>query len=180
MAPLRLDRTLLRASGPEARSFLQGVLTQSVDKLAEGAPLYAALLSPQGKLIADMTLWPEAEGGVLVDADPRRAEDLFRRLGMYKLRAQATLVRVDDVSIVFSPQPFEGASADPRFPNGALGWRALAAADGAGGDGAADYENLRLAVGAPTSPTTPPRKRYSVSKRCWRICTASTSRRGAL
>ena len=67
------------------------MLTQAVDKLAEGAPLYAALLSPQGKLIADMTLWPEAEGGVLVDADPRRAEDLFRRLGMYKLRAQATL-----------------------------------------------------------------------------------------
>jgi folate-binding protein YgfZ len=150
MPTLRLNRALLRASGPEARAFLNGVLTQDVDKLAGGAPLYAGLLTPQGKLIADMTLWPQAEGALVIETDPARGDDLFRRLSLYKLRAQATLERVDDqFDVQFSQATFDGASVDPRFPDGTLGWRKIAAKNTALGDGAEAYEHLRLSLGVP-------------------------------
>lgn len=148
--PARLDRALIRITGPDARSFLQGVLTQDVDKLTAGAPLYAALLGPQGKLIADMTLWPEADGGVLVEADPARADDLFRRLSIYKLRAQAALERIDDAfEVQFSEDAYPGAAADPRFPDGALGWRKIAPRDAGLSDAAAAFAALRLKLGIP-------------------------------
>lgn len=149
MSTLHVKRALIRVSGPEARSFLNGVLTQSVDKLAD-APLYAALLSPQGKIIADMTLWPDADGGLIIETDPDRGDDLFRRLSMYKLRAQATLARVDDLyDVLFSAAAFDGAAPDPRMPDGALGWRKIAPKHAALDDGGADYERLRLALGVP-------------------------------
>lgn len=148
-APARLDRTLIRVSGPDARAFLQNVLTQNLDRLDAAGVLYGALLSPQGKMLADMMLWAEPESGVLIDADPTRTPALTRRLSMYKLRADAKL---DDVSgayaVLVSAERFEGARADPRFPDGALGWRAVAAADGAE-NGAAAYEARRLALGVP-------------------------------
>ena len=148
-APARLDRSLIRVSGPDARAFLQNVLTQNLDGLDAAGVLYGALLSPQGKVLADMMLWAELRGGVLIDADPTRGADLMRRLSMYKLRADAKL---DDVSgayaVLVSPERFEGARTDPRFPDSALGWRAIAAADGTE-NGAAAYEARRIALGVP-------------------------------
>jgi folate-binding protein YgfZ len=144
-----LARALARVSGPDARGFLDGVLTQAVDKLAD-APLYAALLSPQGKIIADMTLWPDANGALIIEADLARADDLFRRLAMYKLRAQATLERVEDqLDVQFSAEPFDGAQPDPRLPDGALGWRKIAPRDAALRNGAEAYDTLRLKLGVP-------------------------------
>src|SRR5262249_18681818 len=120
----RLDRALIGVSGPDAVSFLNNLLTQSVEGLQ--APRYSALLSPQGKVIADMMLWAH-ENGVLIEASVERGADLMRRLAIYKLRAQ---VSVSDVgaalAVVWSDERFEGANADPRFPNGALGYRELA------------------------------------------------------
>jgi tRNA-modifying protein YgfZ len=148
-APARLDRTLIRVSGPEARSFLQGVLTQDVDKLDRTSVLYAALLSPQGKVIADMFLWA-APDGVVIDADPARGAELMRRLSMYKLRAQATLEDVSgDMCVVVADAPFEGALVDPRLS--ALGWRKLApsAVASALSDASPAYDARRLALGVP-------------------------------
>ena len=70
---LRLDRTLIRVSGPDARSFLQGLLTQDVDKLDAAPVLYAGLLSPQGKVITDMMLWRAGDDSVIVDDDDEGA-----------------------------------------------------------------------------------------------------------
>lgn len=149
MSTLYLNRTLIRITGPEARSFLQGVLSQTVDKLAATAPLYAALLSPQGKVLADMNLWPDTDG-LIVEADPAHGDDLFRRLSMYKLRAQAQLERITyQLSVHFSPERFDGAHADPRMPDGALGWRKIAPLGDERSDGADAYETLRLALGVP-------------------------------
>jgi len=145
--PFRLDRALIRVSGPEARLFLNNLLTQSLDGLDAG-PRYGALLTPQGKVLADMFIWADAEGALL-ELDPSRREDVLRRLTMYKLRAQVTLEDVtDQFAALYAAERFEGAVADPRFRDGALGWRAVAArAEHA--DGAAMYEAQRLAVGAP-------------------------------
>jgi len=143
----RLARTLIRVTGPDARGFLQGVLTQDLDKLDAAGVLYGALLGPQGKVMADMMLWAEPAGGVLIEADPARGADLMRRLSMYKLRADAALADVSDkLAVLVSDAPFEGARPDPRLA--ALGWRAIGDV-GAAPEGAHAYEAKRVALGVP-------------------------------
>lgn len=145
--PTRLDRTLIRISGPDARSLLQGLLTQDLDRLDQAGIQYAALLSPQGKVVADMILWAEPEGAVIIDADPAPGPDLLRRFGMYKLRANATIEDVSDrLCVLVNDTPFPEARPDPRFPNGELGWRALAAPAQAGGPAWLDARRLALGV----------------------------------
>ncbi len=149
MAPTRLDRSLIRISGPDTRSFLQGLLTQNVDLLASARVLYAGLLTPQGKVIADMFLWSEDNGAVTIDADPSRGSDLMRRLTLYKLRAQ---VEIEDVSgaqaIVASDREFEAGLADPRLPG--LGWRARISAKSAPAQAEpAAWAERRIALGVP-------------------------------
>lgn len=141
-APSRIDRALIRVSGPEAKSFLNNLLTQDLE--AAGKVAYAALLSPQGKIVADMFVWADGDG-LVVDADPSRGADLLRRLSMYKLRAQVTL---EDVSaakaVLISEGQFDGALPDPRLAE--LGWRKLGerteSSEG-------DLEDRRIALGVP-------------------------------
>lgn len=144
----RLDRTLIRVSGPDAVGFLHNLLTQDVERLGETRVTYAALLTPQGKVIADMNLWADGDGDIVVEADPARGPDLLRRLSLYKLRANVTL-RDESAErcVLFAPEPFSGAHPDPRLPDGALGWRSLSAESGA--DGGAVYDTLRIAAGVP-------------------------------
>jgi len=146
-APFRLDRSLIRVSGPDARGFLNNVLTQELDGLDAAGVRHGALLTPQGKVIADMLLWAEADGGVLIDADPARAGDVMRRLAMYKLRANAALEDVSaTLAVLASGAAFEDALPDPRLA--ALGWRKVGPrADAA--DGAGAYEARRIALGVP-------------------------------
>ena len=148
-----LDRALIEVRGPDTRDFLQGMLTQDLDRLGENAALlYAGLLSPQGKLIADMFLHHGADGAVRLEADTARGVALARRLSMYKLRVR---VDVEDLSsqfaIVFAQAPFAGAHADPRLPDGALGWRKIVSRAEAAPltDGARVFEQNRIALGIP-------------------------------
>jgi tRNA-modifying protein YgfZ len=142
--PERLNRSLIAVTGPDARGFLQNLLTQDLDRLDAGGVVYAALLSPQGKVSADMFVWAHGDG-LLLDADATRGADLLRKLSMYKLRANVAL---EDVSawlgVFVSVDPFEGAVADRRLA--ALGFRAIASeADTDEGD----YELRRIALGVP-------------------------------
>ncbi len=145
--PLRLERMLIRVSGSDALSFLQGVLTQDVERLANAGILYAALLTPQGKVIADMLLWADGED-VFLDIDPARGRDLMARLSMYKLRAQVKL-EVSQCGVVWSEAAFAGALPDPRLQG--LGWRKLEPASDVRAltDGADAYQACRIALGAP-------------------------------
>ena len=145
----RLDRALIRVSGPDAVSFLHNLLTQNVEGLE--APRYSALLSPQGKVIADMILWPDANG-VVIETNSARGADLLRRLTMYKLRAQVNVLDASDaLAVLWSSEVSDGASPDPRFPDGALGYTRLASRDDVTAlrDGAAAFEAKRIALGIP-------------------------------
>lgn len=126
MPPARLDRTILSLTGPDARALLQGLLTQNLELLAHTPVIYAGLLTPQGKVIADMFVWADGDQGVLIDADTTRGADLLRRLTLYKLRAAAA---IEDVStrqgVLISETAFDGATPDPRLPD--LGFRAITA-----------------------------------------------------
>jgi len=148
--PARLDRAFITVTGPDAVSFLDNLLTQNVTGIHDAGVRYAALLTPQGKVIADMMLWP-TQSGVVIEADPARAVDLLRRLTMYKLRAQ---VQVSDTSsahmALWSAAPFADAAPDPRLA--ALGFRKLSARDEApSGDSA--YNALRIRQGVPDLAT---------------------------
>ncbi len=143
--PTRLERSLIRVSGPDARGFLNNLLTQSLDHLVAGHARYGALLTPQGKVIADMLVWGAGESFVL-DADPTRGADLLRRLTMYKLRAQVEITDVSETrNVLVSDDVFGEAQLDPRLPD--LGWRALSAIRSP--DGAAAFDAKRIALGIP-------------------------------
>ena len=83
------DRHILEITGTDARSFLQGLVTNDVDKLDQGL-VYAALLTPQGKYLADFFMVPAVDA-ILIDVDSSLAEMLKMRLTMYKLRADVTI-----------------------------------------------------------------------------------------
>ncbi|WP_028955816.1 folate-binding protein YgfZ [Sulfitobacter sp. 20_GPM-1509m] len=114
------DRTILRLSGADTRDFLQGLVTNDVKKLDQGL-VYAALLTPQGKYIADFFLKADGDD-VLLDADATQAPALMQRLSMYKLRADVTLAQTGlHLHRGLGDRP-DDALPDPRHP--ALGWRA--------------------------------------------------------
>jgi folate-binding protein YgfZ len=144
------DRAVLRVSGPEAREFLQGLVTNDVRRLDEGA-VYAALLSPQGKYLFDFFLVPDGTD-VLVDVKADRAAALAQRLGMYRLRAKVAIEPAGVGVAVGRGSLPEGAFADPRDPG--LGWRAYVADPEAFLAGMAplaaeDFEARRIALGVP-------------------------------
>ncbi|MGE3876613.1 MAG: folate-binding protein, partial [Parvibaculaceae bacterium] len=80
-----VDRALIRLSGEDVRGFLQGLVTHDLTLLGPDAPLWAGLLTAQGKALFDFILWADGED-VLVDCERAVAGDLARRLTLYRLR----------------------------------------------------------------------------------------------
>jgi folate-binding protein YgfZ len=119
-----VDRSLLRLSGEDVRGFLQGLVTNDMLALAPGRPLWAALLSPQGKALFDFILWAEGED-VMIDCEREAAGDLAKRLTLYRLRRPIKIGVEEGLAVHWSAQG-EG-SHDPRLA--ALGHRWLAPAD---------------------------------------------------
>ena len=119
------DRTILSITGSDAEKFLQGLVTNDVRRARKGI-VYTALLTPQGKFIADFFLVGQANG-FLVDVASSHAQTLGQRLTMYRLRSDVQIALSDlVVSRGTGPAP-DGALPDPRHP--ALGWRAYGTTD---------------------------------------------------
>lgn len=119
------DRSVIRIGGGEARDFLNGLVTQNVSAVAEGLPLWAGLLSPQGKALFDFLLWADGSEDVLIDCEAEQADAFVRRLSLYRLRRPVTIARDDGLSVHWSPDAL-GKPADPRLPD--LGHRWIAPA----------------------------------------------------
>lgn len=146
------SRVLLRLSGGDTLSFLQGLVTTDVTRLPQARAQYAALLTPQGKfLYAFFLLWQD--GAVLLDVDAGRAASLLQRLRLYRLRAQVDIAPLAGRGVaVCGPEEAAalpaGAVADPRHPG--LGFRMAVEAPAAVQGGGADaYDRLRLSLGIP-------------------------------
>ncbi len=116
------ERALLRLSGEDVRGFLQGLVTNDVDQLAPGRPLWAGLLTAQGKALFDFLLWEDGEE-VLIDCEAGQAEALARRLSLYRLRRPITIAAEPALSVHWAPNGDKGVP-DPRLA--ALGRRWLA------------------------------------------------------
>ncbi|MEM1429028.1 MAG: folate-binding protein [Pseudomonadota bacterium] len=139
-------RTVLAIGGGDRIEFLQGLVTNDVGRLKEGL-VYAGLLTPQGKYLADFFL---ADNGdrILLDVAEPLAAPLAKRLRMYMLRADVTLEETDLVPLRgLGPRP-EGAWDDPRHPD--LGWRlysdAAAPEHAPSDDGSWEALRVRLCV----------------------------------
>ena len=153
------DRGVVRVSGEDAAGFLQGLLTNDVAGLGPSEARYAALLSPQGKILFDFLVVraPVATGEFLLDCPAALAGDLAKRLSLYRLRAKIAIVdeSADHEIIAYwrgEPENAPGGVfyADPRA--GALGHRAIlprAKAVAVGEASVGDYEALRIGLGVP-------------------------------
>ena len=132
-------RRILRLSGTDATDFLQGLITNDVNRLEQGM-IYAALLTPQGKYLADFFVVRDADS-LLIDVADDLGDMLVQRLSMYKLRAD---VKIADAGLFahrgLGPAPEDGF-ADPR--DSALGWRAYRTTPQT--DDATDWTALRVA-----------------------------------
>jgi len=134
------DRALVRLSGEDVRGFLQGLVTQDV---AGALPVWAGLLTAQGKCLSDFLVWPDTESSgddLLIDCEAEAADDLIKRLSLYRLRRPITIARDDSIAVHWSPDRDQGVP-DPRLPE--LGHRWL----GPASDPATGWLEHRLRFG---------------------------------
>src|SRR6266568_8205287 len=164
-AALLPDRGVVKVDGEDVRRFLNGLLTSDVTKVAPGAPRYAAMLTPQGKIIVDCIVVEapaKDSGGFFLDCPRARATALVDRLNFYKLRAKLLVEDLSEILGVMGAWNGSGATGcglaypDPRLA--ALGMRIMlrphlveqAARElGAELADAAAYETHRIALGVP-------------------------------
>jgi folate-binding protein YgfZ len=165
-AALLPDRGVIKVVGDEARNFLHGLVSADVLGLKPGAARFCALLTPQGKIVADFFVAeapPAQGGGFFLDVARSLATPLVSKLNLYKLRSRLVIEDLSEILGVLAVWDGEAktayglAYADPRLP--ALGVRvmvaphlaAAAAADlGAKLVDAAEYEAHRIALGVPS------------------------------
>lgn len=134
-------RAVISVEGPEAGHFLQNILTADVEHLAEGQAGYAALLSPQGKILFDMLVQRQGET-FLIDCAASQSETLLKRLQMYKLRAKVLIAAAPEKSISVSPEEMPGSFPDPRSAD--IGWRMIGGAMPREAEG---YDAARISAG---------------------------------
>ena len=120
-APRLFDRAIIRLSpleeGEDIRAFLQGLVTN--DTQAE-LPVWAGLLTPQGKALFDFFLWADGED-VLIDCEAAQAEALAKRLSLYRLRRKIA-ISVDPALGVFWAAAAPERHADPRLAGLGVRW----------------------------------------------------------
>jgi len=142
LGELAADRRIYTVSGADRLTFLQGMVSNDVLPLARGdGMVWAALLTPQGKYLADFLLVAQGDR-LLLDIKDSIAETTIRRLSMYRLRADVQFA-ASDLTVtrgVGKAPPTPPSLADPRHP--ALGWRAYGAA---GGPPEIDWDAIRTA-----------------------------------
>ena len=114
-----LDRALLRLSGEGVRDFLQGLVTSDV---AGELPVWTGLLTAQGKTLFDFFVWADGDD-LLLDVEAQAADDLAKRLAIYRLRRAITIQQEENLAMHWAADGDQGVP-DPRLP--ALGRRWLA------------------------------------------------------
>ena len=127
---------MIRLSGPDVHSFLQGLVTQDV---AGPLPVWAGLLTAQGKCLFDFIVWPDGDG-LLLDCEEEAADDLIKRLSIYRLRRPIAIERDPALAVHWSPDGYDGI-ADPRLE--ALGRRWI----GPASEAASGWLEHRLRLG---------------------------------
>lgn len=148
------DRAVIAVMGADSHTFLQRVLTQGPEGVAPGAAMFSALLTPQGKVLADLVIFDDGEGGLLFDVPASEADALLKRFTLYRMRADAKIEAREDLSVIAAAGELVeelrrvtlSAAPDPRQDQ--IGWRGIAPAGGPATDLNA-YHLARIQAGAP-------------------------------
>ncbi len=146
-----LDRAVIEVSGADRVAFLQGLVSNDAAEAAPGRAVWAALLTPQGKWLADFFVLSDGER-LLLDCAADQAEDIARRLARFRLRSAVTVAPVPlRVHAAWDGMPDRPpgavAAPDPRLPD--AGWRILAETTLPVNATAEDWDRHRLALGLP-------------------------------
>ncbi len=145
-------RGVVEVTGGDRLAFLQGLVSNDVTRAAPGQAVWAALLTPQGKWLADFFILADGER-LLLDCGREAAPGLVASLSRFRLRSKVAL---RDASAEFAvhagwggAEPPGGviSAPDPRLPE--AGWRALSSTPLAGDATAGEYDRHRLALGLP-------------------------------
>lgn len=147
-APTRLhDRAVIRLSAESAdenvADFLQGLVTNDV---RQSLPVYAGLLSAQGKTLFDFLVWPSGPDELLIDCEKDAAEELVKRLSLYRLRRKIAIAVDPGVAVHWQPHQGDGGVTDPRLGELGQRWLAPAGEDREGADALWLAHRLRLGV----------------------------------
>src|SRR3954465_8788179 len=161
------DRALLRLPGEDVPTFLQGLVPNDMALFAPERPLWAGLLTPQGKALFDFILWADGDD-VLVDCEAEAADDLAKRLALYRLRRRIVIAPDERLAVHWSAEGEEG-NADPRLPT--LGRRWIAPA----GEPARGWLRHRLSLGV-----TEGRAELGSDRTLWLECNAAELNGGGL
>jgi folate-binding protein YgfZ len=128
------DRAIVSVSGPDAEHFLQNIVTADLDALISGEAKPSALLAPQGKILFDFLVSRNGPDALRLECRADVADDLVRRLILYKLRAKVEISKQDESLVTVSWGSNSGASEidsswlrDARFPQTAPAWRSYEA-----------------------------------------------------
>ena len=145
------ERGVIAVSGADRVAFLQGLVSNDIALVAPGRAVWAALLSPQGKWLADFFVLADGER-LLLDCERAQIAMLVPRLSRYRLRAQVSVTDVSAdwaVHVAWGGTVPDGAlvAADPRLAE--AGWRVLAPAPLAANASAEDWDRFRLSLGLP-------------------------------
>jgi tRNA-modifying protein YgfZ len=145
------DRGVLEVGGPDRVAFLQGLISNDVAAVGGETAIWAALLTPQGKWLADFLVIAHGEA-LLLDAERAQVPDLVQRLTRFRLRSKVTLRDASTewhVHAAWGGAPPAAAlvARDPRHT--AAGWRVLSPEPLPAEAGAEDYDRHRLALGLP-------------------------------
>ena len=133
-----------QAQGEDVADFLQGLVTQDV----KGAlPAWAGLLTPQGKTLFEFIVWPAGHGQLLIDCEADAADDLVRRLSMYRLRRRIGIERDDTLGVYWQPELGDGGAPDPRLHDLGQRWIAKVSPEDESADDA--WRKHRLELGVP-------------------------------
>ena len=137
-------RVAPEAEGEDAAQFLQGLVTNDV---TAALPVYAALLTAQGKVLFDFLVWPGAEGALLLDCEAETAGDLVKRLSLYRLRRKLAIAVDPSLGVYWQAELGDGGAPDPRLADLGQRWLATVSDDDLPVD--ADYLRHRLTLGVP-------------------------------
>ncbi len=147
------DRGVVEVAGADRSAFLQGLVSNDVTTAVPRRAVWAALLTPQGKWLADFFIFAEGER-LLLDCERGQAEFLVRHLGRYRLRSAVTVSDHSESLAVYAawggaPALPDGviAAPDPRLPE--AGWRILSDTPVATNAGPEDWDRHRLRLGLP-------------------------------
>lgn len=141
------NRAIIRlapeSADEDVAGFLQGLVTNDV---TGPLPVYAGLLTAQGKALFDFIVWPGGDGSLLLDCEAEAADDLIRRLSLYRLRRKINIALEPGLGVYWQPQPGTVGTPDPRLSELGQRWIADVSADDKSADEAWLAHRLALGV----------------------------------